>query len=332
MQKGKRIAYICICCFLLLLTACGRVQTSMKDTYAYTFRLAESHPESHPTTQADLEFARRVALETNGRIQIIVYFDQALGDEQSVVEQVQFGAIDFTRVSIANVSKIVTDLNVLQMPYLYTDREHMWRVLDSEIGDEFLEKVGESGFIGLTWFDGGARSFYTKDKPIVTLEDLDGLTIRLMETPLMMNMSNAMGFSGVLAPYGDVYSLIQKGEVSGAENNFSSYLTSSHYQVARYYTMDEHLRVPEILIGSKVALANISEQDWAIIRKAAKETTVYQKQLWSDMEEKAKEQLLYEGVQILELKDRSSFVEAVQPVYDAYEEEYGEMIRRIKEK
>jgi tripartite ATP-independent transporter DctP family solute receptor len=318
--------------FLLINAGCNDKQTSMRDTYAFNFRLAESHPMSHPTAKADLEFAKRIEKETDGRIKIMVYPDQGLGTEPQVIEQVQFGAIDFTRVSIANLVETVPDLYVLQLPYLYEGREHMWRVLESDIGDELLEGVGDYGFVGLTWFDAGSRGFYTRDRPIRKLADLEGLTIRLMENTLMMEMSEAMGFTGILKPYGEVYSLIQKGDADGAENNFSSYLTQSHYQVARYYTMDEHLRIPEILIGSKRALANLSEEDWAIIRKVAKETTVYQKILWSNMERDAKEQLIEEGVEIVELEDRSAFVQAVQPVYDNYEEQYGELIRRIQAK
>ncbi len=333
MRSYKLIFNICvIIAFCLAVTGCKLIHTSMKESYSYTFRLAESHPSSHPTAKADLEFARRVEQETNGKIRIIVYFDQELGTEQEVIEQVRFGAIDFTRVSIANLVETVPDLYVLQLPYLYEDREHMWRVLESDIGDELLHGVGKYGFIGLTWFDAGSRSFYTRDKPIEKLEDLNGLTIRLMENSLMMEMSKSMGFTGVLKPYGEVYPMIQQGLADGAENNFSSYLTQSHYQVAQYFTMDEHLRIPEILIGSKAALPNLSDEDWAIIQNAARETTIYQKQLWSEMEEKAKEQLIEEGVQIVELKDRSAFVQAVQPVYDKYEEQYGELIRRIKAK
>lgn len=333
MRATKLFLSICLCsAFLLIAAGCNPVQANMKETYAYTFRLGESHPSSHPTAQADLEFARRVEEETGGRIKIIVYFDQELGTEPEVIAQVQFGAIDFTRVSIANLVETVPDLYVLQLPYLYEDGEHMWRVLESDIGDELLERVGDYGFIGLTWFDAGSRGFYTRDKPIEKLEDLKGLTIRLMENSLMMEMSKAMGFTGVLKPYGEVYPLIQQGSVDGAENNFSSYLTQSHYQVAPYFTMDGHLRIPEILIGSKIALSNVSEEDWAIILNAAKETTVYQKQLWSEMEEEAKEQLIREGVQIIELKDRSAFVQAVQPVYDKYQEQYGDIIRRIRDK
>lgn len=317
---------------LLLMPGCNQLRTNMKETYAYTFRLGEAHPINHPTAQADLEFARRVEEETGGRVKIIVYLDQALGTEPEVIAQVRFGAIDFTRVSVANLVETVPELNVLQFPYLYEDRDHMWRVLESDIGDELLDKVGDYGFVGLTWFDAGSRNFYTRDKPITKLEDLNGLTIRLMENSLMLEMSKAMGFTGVLKPYGDVYPMIQQGEAHGAENNFSSYLTQSHHQVAPYYTMDEHLRIPEILIGSKIALSHLSGEDLNIIKKVAKETTVYQKKLWTEMEEKAKKQLIKEGVQIIELKDRSAFVKAVQPVYDKYEEQYGDMLRRIKAK
>ena len=333
MRACKLVIEIGLCvAFLMMLTGCNHVQTNMKETYAYTFRLGENHPESHPTSQANLEFARRVEEETDGRVKIIVHFNQVLGAEPVVIDQVRFGAIDFTRVSVANLVETVPDLYVLQLPYLYEDRDHMWRVLDSDIGDELLEGVGDYGFVGLTWFDAGSRGFYTKDKPIEKLEDLNGMTIRLMENPLMMEMSKAMGFTGVLKPYGEVYPLIQQGEINGAENNFSSYLTSSHYLVARYFTMDEHMRIPEILIGRKNDISVLSEEDWAIIRKVAKETTVYQKQLWSEMEEEAKQTLIEDGVQIIELKDRSAFVQAVQPVYDKYEEQYGALIRRIRAK
>lgn len=315
---------------VLATVGCVKEDSRLDDTYAMTFRMGESHPKSHPTVQADLEFVRRVEEETEGRIKIMVYDDNSLGEEKNLVEQVRFGAIDFARVSIAPLAEIVPELYVVQLPYLYKDGEHMWRVLNSDVGDELLEGVSDYGYIGFTWFDGGARSFYSKEKPIETLEDLSGLTIRLMQNTLMLDMSEAMGFNGVSKPYGEVYSLLQQGVVDGAENNFSSYLTASHYEVAPYYLMDEHLRVPEMIIGSEVALADVSEEDLEIIRRVAKETTTYQKQLWSEMEESAKKQLIENGVELLELRDRSKFIEAVQPIYDTYSEDYGSLIMRIK--
>lgn len=333
MHKNKIAIYRIICVLsIFLLSGCSYEEPSLKETYMHTFRLAESHPKSHPTAQADLEFARRVEEETDGRIKIIVYFDKDLGEEKDVTKLVSYGAIDFARVSIAPMAEIVDELYVLQLPYIYEDRDHMFRVLNSEIGDEMIEKIREHGMIGLTWFDAGARSFYTSSKPIRQLEDLNKQIIRLQENSLTLDMSKAMNFQGVVKPYGEVFSLLQKHEVDGAENNFSSYLTSSHYKVAKYYTMDEHVRVPELIIASDKILQEISSSDWEIIGRVAKETTEYQKKLWTEMEEKAKEQLIDEGVVIIQLEDRSSFVEAVQPIYEKYEEKYGDLIRRIKSK
>lgn len=332
LKRSLKLGSCLLMVLVLLLTACTKETSDLRDTYALTFRLAEAHAGTHPTAQAAEEFARRVEEATDGRIKIVVYLDKALGEEKDVIEQVQFGAIDFARVSIAPMAEIVHDLYVLQMPYIYEDREHMWRVLNSEIGDEMLEKIAEEGFIGLTWFDAGARSFYTSDKPIRTLEDLQGQTIRLMENTLMMDMSEAMGFNGVLEPYGQVYSLLQMQEVDGAENNFSSYLTAFHYEVAQYYTMDEHLRVPELIVASEEARDAISEEDWQIILQVAEEVSEYQKDLWTEMEEAAKNELIEQGVTLVELEDRSSFVEAVAPVYEKYEEDFGDLIRRIQMK
>ncbi len=329
MMRNRLVFLIFILIFIMIVIGCDSEESGINETYANTFRMGESHPKSHPTAQANLEFVKRVEEETNGRVKIIIFFDNELGEEKELIEQVRFGAIDFARVSIAPMSEIVPKLYVLQLPYLYKDRDHMWRVLDSEIGDELLDEVENYGFLGLTWFDGGARSFYTRDKPIESLTDLNGLTIRLMQSTLMADMSEAMGFVGEAKPYGEVYSLLQQGTVDGAENNFSSYLTSSHYEVAKYYIEDEHLRIPEIIIGSKIALDNISDEDWEIIIKVAKETTIYQKQLWSEMEEAAKKILIEKGVQLIEIEDRQEFIKSVQPVYDKYKENYGSLIERI---
>lgn len=332
LKRSIKIGRCLLMVLAILLTGCTKEATDLRDTYALTFRLAEAHAGTHPAAQAAEEFARRVEEATEGRIKIVVYLDKELGEEKDVIEQIQFGAVDFARVSIAPMAEIVHDLYVLQLPYIYEDRDHMWRVLNSEIGDEMIDKMAEYGFIGLTWFDAGARSFYTSEKPIRTLEDLEGMTIRLMENTLMMDMSKAMGFNGVLEPYGQVYSLLQMQEVNGAENNFSSYLTAFHYEVAQYYTMDEHLRVPELIVASKEAKAAISEEDWEIILQVAEEISEYQKELWTEMEEAAKNDLIEHGVVLIELEDRSSFVEAVAPVYEKYEEEFGDLIRRIQMK
>lgn len=330
-MRNRYLVFVCIS-LIILMSGCGQKDDGLKNTYQYTFRLAESHPLSHPTTQADLEFAKRVKERTEGRIEIIVHYDKELGEETAIIDQVQFGAIDFARVSAAPLSNYSPELSVIQLPYLYEDQDHMWRVLDSDIGDEVLESLKEDGFIGFTWFDAGARSFYNSVRPIESIEDLKGLKFRIMESDLMDEMSSAIGFESIQLPYGQVFSSIQTGVIDGAENNFPSYLTAEHYKVAPYFTIDEHVRVPEVLIGSSIALEKLSQEDLEIIEAVAKETTDYQRILWDRMNEEARIRVEQRGVTVTVLEDRKAFKAAVQVLYEKYETLYGDLIKRIRSK
>ncbi len=277
-----------------------------------------------------MEFVKRVKERTDGRIDIQVVYDKELGEEKQVIEQVQFGAIDFARVSIAPMSEYVEVLNIIQLPYLYEDGDHMWRVLESDIGDEILLNMESEGFIGFTWFDAGARSFYNSKKPITGIEDLEEMDIRIMESELMQRISTALGFNGIQLPYGQIYSGIQQGALDGAENNYPSYLTAAHYEVAGYFSIDEHLRVPEVVVGSKKALEVLTEEELKIIRDVAKETTVYQKKLWKEMNSQARGELEKKGVNFNLIEDRAPFIKAVEGIYKSYEEDYGDLIERIR--
>ncbi len=192
-------------------------------------RLAETHPKGYPTELGDEEFARLVKERSGGRIVIEVYPGSQLGEEKAVIEQVQFGAIDLTRVSISPLASFVPKLNAFQMPYLYRDSDHMWKVLKGDIGKELLASLEPFGFIGLGWFDGGARSFYNSKKPVRTPADLKGLKIRVQESELMMGLVRAFGAVPTPMPYGEVYSGLQTGVIDGAENNPPSYFSASHY-------------------------------------------------------------------------------------------------------
>lgn len=327
MIKTKCIVILMIT--ILVISGCNSNNLDVKDKYQYTFRLAEAHPLDHPTTIADLEFARRVEEETDGRIKIVVYANKALGEEREVIEQVGFGAIDFARVSIAPFSEIVPELNVLQLPYLYENGDHMWDVLDSEIGDYFLETVEAKGYIGLNWFDAGARNFYNTNKAITQLDDLKGQTIRVMESSLMLDMIEALGASGTMLTYGQVYSGLQTGLIDGAENNYPSFVTASHFEVAKYYTVDEHVRVPEIVVASQIALEHISDDDWEIIKKVAVETKEYQKQLYLKKDQEFINDMIDAEVEIYYLEDKSEFIDAVAPIYEKYKN-YESIINEIK--
>lgn len=316
--------------FLFLVVGCQRDKDSQLKN-AEIFRLAEIHPSDYPTTLADKEFARLVEERTDGRIIIMVYDSQQLGEERAVLEQVQFGAIDFARTSLAPLSEFAPQLNVLQLPYIYRDGDHMWKVLNSSIGDFFLKSIENEDFIGLGWYDAGARSFYNSVKEIHTIDDLQGLKFRVMESELMLDMAKALGASVTPMPYGEVYSAIQTGVIDGAENNFPSYDTSSHYEVAKYFTVDEHVRVPEVLIASTRVLDRISEEDLKIIKECAKDTQMYQREKWQEKVKESEKKMKEKGCIITEIEDKEKFIEAVSPIYTKYAKDYLDIVKQIQE-
>jgi tripartite ATP-independent transporter DctP family solute receptor len=293
-------------------------------------RLAETHGADYPTTQGDYEFARLIEERTDGRIKIEVYPGAQLGEERAVIEQVQFGAIDFTRVSISPLAAFASDFNALQMPYLYRSPAHMWEVLNSEIGDEFLGSLEPAGFVGLSWFDSGARSFYNSVRPIKTVADLDGLKIRVQESALMVGLVEALGAVATPMPFGEVYSAIQTGVIDGAENNWPSYYSTSHYEVAGYYTLDEHTRVPEITIASKITMDKLSAADQEIIKQAAKDSMAFQIKAWADYEKVAEDAVVANGNEIYRLTDNSAFQDAMQPLYDALSPELQKVVEKVR--
>ncbi len=331
--RSKRMQIITLLLVLMsLLLGCMKEDAPMEEKYAHTFRLAESHPDNHPTTLADYEFARLVEEKTDGRIKIIVYNNQELGEEEEMIKQLKFGAIDFARVSSGPMAEYVPALNMIQLPYLYEDGDHMWRVLQSDLGRSFLSSVSEAGFVGLGWMDAGARSFYNDDGPIESVEDLQGMHLRVMNSHMMLDMVEALGGMATTLPYGEVYGALQTGEIDGAENNWPSYDTSSHYEVAGYFSVDEHIRVPELLLGSAKALENLSEADMAILHEAALETEAYQRELWQAEEKASQDKLVGYGVKVNVIEDRSAFREAMTPVYEKYASDYLETIKEIQEK
>ncbi|MEA4860360.1 MAG: TRAP transporter substrate-binding protein [Sphaerochaeta sp.] len=280
-------------------------------------RLADNQPIGYPTVVGDEEFARLVGEYTNGRIKIEVYPQGQLADEKSAIEQVQFGGIDFTRVSISPLASFQPLLNALQMPYLYRDANHMWNVLNGEIGQFFLDSMEEKGFVGLVYYDSGARSFYNTKKPIYTVADLRGMKIRVQESALMMGLVQALGAVPTPMAYGDVYSALQTGVIDGAENNWPSYDSSSHYEVAKFFSIDEHTRVPEMIIASKITMDKLSAEDQAIIKKAAKESQAKQVAAWAEYEKKSEAKVRAAGSQINKINNQAEFAAAMAPLYQS---------------
>jgi len=293
-------------------------------------RLAETHPKGYPTELGDEEFARLVKERSNGRIVIEVYPGSQLGEEKAVIEQVQFGAIDLTRVSISPLAAFVPKLNAFQMPYLYRDSDHMWKVLKGDIGKELLASLEPFGFIGLGWFDGGARSFYNNKKPVRTPADMKGLKIRVQESDLMMGLVRAFGAIPTPMPYGEVYSALQTGVVDGAENNPPSYYSASHYEVAKYFTLDEHTMVPEIIIGSKISLGRLSKADQELIKQAAFDAIDFQRKQWNDYVQLSMDKVKAAGCVIIPIPDKTEWMKAVEPMYKQQSKEIQDLVARIR--
>ena len=269
---------------------------------AVTLKLSEVHVEGYPTTMADREFARLVEERTDGHVKIEVYSNGSLyGEETGAIEALQLGDIGFARVSASPVSSYVPAMNAIQMPYLYKNADHMWAVLDGEIGQGMLAEIqaSGSGLIGLCWYDSGARSFYT-NKPVYTVADLAGLKIRMQNNAMMVDMVNVLGGVGVtgIGP-NDIYSAIMQGTIDGAENNWPTYFSKGDYEAATYYCLDTHTRVPEILLASEAALAELDPADVEIIKQCAKETQEFEKAEWAKMEQTAEEGVRANGNTII---------------------------------
>jgi len=318
---------------VMVLLAIGFFMTSSSEAAdkPIVLKLAETHPQDYPTTKGDYEFARLVKERTSGRIIVEVYHSKQLGEERAVIEQVQLGAIDMTRVSISAVSSFVRDLDAFQLPYLYRDAAHMWKVLNGPIGAEIFKKHEPFNFVGVGWFEAGSRNFYTK-KQVKTVSDLKGMKIRVQQAPLMVGMVEALGAVATPLPFGEVYSALQTGVVDGAENNWPSYLSTSHYEVAKYLITDEHTRIPEITVGSKKVFDKLSKEDRAIILKAAKDAVPYQIKLWNDFEKVAEKAVREKGSVITEVtpKEKTKFMDAMKPLYDKQPAEILAVANKIR--
>ena len=302
------------------------------DRPGYLLRYADNQPMGYPSTEGALYFAKLVEERTGGDVRIHVYGDEALGDEMEVTRQLQFGGIDFARVSTVQLIAYSDAFAVLSLPYLYRDENHLWRVIDGEIGDSFLGAIGDSGLIGLSWYDGGARHFYTSEAPIRRLEDLQGLTIRTQQVQYTEDMIRVLGAIPKQTPYSAVYSAISTGAVDGAENSWPSYMVREHYKVAKYVFEDEHVRIPEMQLMSAKTAEELPEDYLKIIRECARESAVYERGIWKEFEERARAGAVEEGVLITTLteRERERFRLACQPLYDRYGAGYEEMLKQIR--
>jgi tripartite ATP-independent transporter DctP family solute receptor len=305
----------------------ARAQTKM------AFKASDVHPAGYPTVAATEALGKKLEAATNGRLSVQMFASMTLGGEKETIEQTQLGAIQMVRVSVGALGPVVDDLNVLNIPFLCRNTAHMQKVLDGAIGQELLDKVtnnSNANLVGLCWMDAGARSFYNTKHPIKTLADMHGLKVRVIGNPMFVDMANALGANGVAMGYDQVFNSLQTGVIDGAENNPPSYVFDNHFTVAKYYTLTEHLIVPEMLVFSKRVWSTLSKDDQDLIKKFAREAQAEERVLWNKYEQQAMEKAKAAGCQIIEIADKKPFQDAVKPVWDKYGPKYAEMIKRIQ--
>lgn len=298
-----------------------------------TLRSSDTHPDGYPTVEGVKAMAAEAKEKSGGRICIEVFPSSQLGEEKDAIEQTQFGVIDMIRASFGSFNNIVPVTQLASLPYLFRDEDHLHAVMDGPIGAEIAEGFAEKDLVVLAYYDGGARSFYNSQKPIRGVEDLKGMKFRVMQNDVFVDMMSALGASATPMPYGEVYSSIQTGVIDGAENNFPSYDSSGHAEVAKYFTLDQHLMVPELVAMAKSSWEKLSPEDQAILKTAAENSAGVQRGLWAAQEKASEEKVIASGAEVIKDVDKTAFIEAMVPVYDKYvtTDDAKDLVKRIQD-
>src|SRR6202165_206863 len=318
----------------MLLTLVGALPAGLASAQQkMVLKASDVHPLGYPTVEAVENMGRKLEKATNGRLSVQMYASMQLGGEKEAIEQTQVGAIQFARVSVGALGPVIDELNVFNMPYLFRSTAHMQKVIEGPIGRELMDKVTnnpKAGLVAICWMDAGARSLYDTKKAIKTISDLKGMKFRVMGNPMFVDMMNSLGGNGISMGYDQVFSALQTGVVAGAENNPPSFVFDNHYQVAKFYTVDEHLIVPEMVVFSKKTWDTLSKEDQALLIKFGREAQAEERVLWTQYEKEDMDKAKAAGITITEIADKKPFQDAVKPVWDKYGPKYADMIKRIQ--
>jgi tripartite ATP-independent transporter DctP family solute receptor len=300
--------------------------------FAREFRAADTQNEDYPTVQALLYMGSMVAQRSGGCHQIKVFHSRQLGEEKETLEQTRVGAIDLNRTNVALIGNMVPAMNVLAMPFLFRSIEHLQKVLDGTIGSEILDSFEPYGFVGLAFYDSGARSIYNSVRPVRSIADLKGLRLRVQQSEQMSEMIKSLGADPVELPYGQVLTGLATRLIDGAENNWPSFVTTDHYKYAGYYSLTEHTMSPEVLVMSKKAWASLSAEDQQIFRESALRSSRFMREKWRDLEERSRKQAEAAGVKIVTDIDRKPFKAAMAGLYAKAQRDpaVGQLIERIR--
>lgn len=320
---GRGLLFLAI---FLSLTSCQDI-VGVETVY-----LAHSLPTSHPVHQGVEVFASSLRELSNGEMDVRIFPDGQLGSEREVLELLQIGSIAMTKVSAATMANFAPEYKVLGVPFLFRDKEHLFSVLEGPTGEGILEAGSDYLLKGLCFYDAGSRSFYTVDRPIKTPEDLAGMKIRVMNHQMSVDMVNALGGSATPMNYGELYSALEQGVVDGAENNPPSFVTSGHYEIAKYYTLDEHSSVPDVLVMGTTYWESLSPEQQVWVKAATRKSAEAQKEFWRKNVEACMVKLKKAGVEIF-TPEKALFANGSKAVVEAFSQDpkMKELVQAIKE-
>lgn len=318
---------LCSSLFLAGFVGCSRQEKTRPQV---VLKLAHSLDINHPVHLAMEFMAQRVSQKSAGRMRVEIFPSEQLGNEKECIEALQLGFLAMTKVSVAPMEGFVPKMKIFGIPYLFRDSEHYWNVLNGPIGKELLLAGEAKRLRGLCYYDAGSRSFYAK-KQITGPADLKGMKIRVMNSAMSMKMISAMGGAPTPMPWGELYTSLEQGVVDAAENNTPSFRTSRHYEVCRYFSLDEHTRLPDILVISPRIWNSLSNEFQQILQECVDESVKYQRKIWDQAEKSDLEIIKQAGVQVY-MPDKQLFQESVKSVWKEFEQtEIGQLIRQIQE-
>lgn len=302
----------CLLILLLFCSSCGEQDNIKK------MKMSHGLATNHPVHKAMIFMAEEALKHSDSTLVIEVYPSEQLGNEKESIEKLQFGAIAMTKVSSSMLESFSESYKVYALPYLFRDYEHRWKVLNGEIGRRILASGEKLMLKGLAYYDAGSRSFYTAAAPILSPKDLTGLKIRTQQSPMAIKMIDALGGSATPISWGELYTSLQQGVVDGAENNPPSLYTSNHYEVCKYYSLDEHTSVPDVILINSDVWNGLSEYHQQVLAAAADTSVVYQRKLWREFEEESMVNMTANGLKVFQ-PDKAPFQKRAQILWQEFE-------------
>lgn len=309
---GRFLTILVFLAFIVCATGCN------KDKKTRTIKLAHTLDVNHSVHKAMIKMGEDLQELSDGKLKVEIYPNQQLGSERECLELLQIGSLGMTKVSVGVLENFAPGMRVLGLPFLFRDRDHAFKVLDGPIGQELLNEGEQFWLKGLGYYDAGCRSFYTKERPIRKPEDLEGLKIRVMESVTAMEMVRKLGGSPTPISWGELYTSLQQGVVDGAENNPPSFYLSRHYEVCKYYSLDEHTLLPDVLVIGTHLWERLTPQEQGWLKEAVNNSVKYQRELWAISEAEALEMVEKAGVEIIR-PDKKPFAKKIESIYEAYE-------------